>query len=79
MNREQFKQQYSQDRAASRFVLEFERATGDYPEMLMIGISRSFDFCRMHGDRLGLFTRRHGIDPHKVRMHELRRRPRLPG
>lgn len=78
MNRQEFKDQYRADRAAYRFVREFKEATGNYPEMLDTGISRSFDFCRLHGDRLKQPFGHSGMVTHKARMWELRRRPRLP-
>lgn len=76
MNRSAWKQTYRRDRATVRLIREFKEVTGDYPT-LWDGLSRQFDICRLHGDRL--YSPYHfGLVTHKNRMADLTKRVRLP-
>lgn len=52
--RQRFAEQYRRDRATARLIQSFRAKTGDYirSDALWDGLSRGFDFCRLHGDLL---------------------------
>lgn len=78
--RQQWKAFYRAARAAWRFFLAFQHRFEDKcPDFLYTATKRGalrFDYCRLHGDVLGMF---YGPRAHTVRMTHLARRVRLPG
>ena len=82
--RQQWKAFYRAARAAFRLFLTFRhRFPGNPCPDFVYDAARQgelrFDFCRLHGDVLGLYTANGTRTLHKFRMAHLAGRVRLPG
>lgn len=77
--RERWYDEYRVARAAYSLYRRFRPRLESlpYPSFMPVG---EFDFCRLHGDRLGVFTyrRRGRRQTHEVRVMELYKRVSLP-